>query len=583
MAQKNRTKEIWLIPKRVNLHQTICLIDGIIERKYDGTSWNPQKQNNLGVNLKKWGATKDGKNVSPQAIRTLVASIPQYLGFLYVNTESTPNTICLTEAGMALWHKHKDELIKVPNLVEGKDLLITESEAVLKQMEKLQITNPVINKDCENIYVFPFRFMLKVLLKVGYLDQEEIAYFLFKVRNEDEVDVIVQEIENFRKLPADNRESLINVFKSTHIGNITLVKASSAGYFISLCQITGIMDKLKVTPNNRNGAIAALKINDTYMEYVKEMLNSKYQNTEIYDFEDNLQLWIDYIGDPSRDYPPIDVSVINKANSSFLIQVFKDGACKYDDLIDENGVLQFPMFVNEQYDVRVIDISTGDELDTLTICPTFEQREFEIEGQLSNAVIANETLEDVAKEIIEHCEASNFAGKTLNYLNTLSKVTGIDKTGDKSLRGAYFEYYVYKMLNILKTERVIDEVIWNGKIGKYGLPTQAPGGKTGTPDMVFTIDDLHIVVELTTIKAKSLQFSAEGSSVPDHIRLYKQASGKDVVGVFCAPTIHERNTAAMKSTIAPYGIELHCFTVEKFLAILVKGTRKEIKEVFCIS
>jgi AlwI restriction endonuclease. len=579
MAQKNRSKEIWLIPKRVNLHQTICLIDGIIERKYDGTSWNPQKQNNLGVNLKKWGATKDEKNISPQAIRTLVASIPQYLGFLYVNTESTPNTICLTEAGMALWYKHKDELVKVPNLVDGKDLLITESETVLKQMEKLQITNPIISKDCENIYVFPFRFMLKVLLKVGYLDQEEIAYFLFKVRNEDEVDVIVQEIENFRKLSTENRESLINVFKSTHIGNITLVKASSAGYFISLCQITGIMDKLKVTPNNRDGAIAALKINDTYMRYVEEMLNSKYKNAEIYDFEDNLQLWIDYIGDPSRDYPPIDVSIINKANSSFLIQVYKDGACNYDDLIDENGVLQFPMFVNEQYDVKIIDVSTGDELETLAICPTFEQREFEIEGRLNNAVVANETVEDVAKEIMEHCAATNFAGKTLNYLNTLSKVTGIDKTGDKSLRGAYFEYYVYKMLSILKAEKVVDEVIWNGKIGKYGLPTQAPGGKTGTPDMVFTIDDLHIVVELTTIKAKSLQFSAEGSSVPDHIRLYKQESGKDVVGVFCAPTIHERNTAVMKSTIAPYGIELHCITDKELIELLLTKDREKIKNL----
>ena len=579
MAQKNRSKEIWLIPKRVNLHQTICLIDGIIERKYDGTSWNPQKQNNLGVNLKKWGATKDGKNISPQAIRTLVASIPQYLGFLYVNTESTPNTICLTEAGMALWYKHKDELVKVPNLVDGKDLLITESETVLKQMEKLQITNPIISKDCENIYVFPFRFMLKVLLKVGYLDQEEIAYFLFKVRNEDEVDVIVQEIENFRKLSTENRESLINVFKSTHIGNITLVKASSAGYFISLCQITGIMDKLKVTPNNRDGAIAALKINDTYMRYVEEMLNSKYKNAEIYDFEDNLQLWIDYIGDPSRDYPPIDVSIINKANSSFLIQVYKDGACNYDDLIDENGVLQFPMFVNEQYDVKIIDVSTGDELETLAICPTFEQREFEIEGRLNNAVVANETVEDVAKEIMEHCAATNFAGKTLNYLNTLSKVTEIDKTGDKSLRGAYFEYYVYKMLSILKAEKVVDEVIWNGKIGKYGLPTQAPGGKTGTPDMVFTIDDLHIVVELTTIKAKSLQFSAEGSSVPDHIRLYKQESGKDVVGVFCAPTIHERNTAVMKSTIAPYGIELHCITDKELIELLLTKDREKIKNL----
>lgn len=577
MAQKNRTKEIWLIPKRVNLHQTICLIDGIIERKYDGTSWNPQKQNNLGVNLKKWGATKDGKNISPQAIRTLVASIPQYLGFLYVNTESTPNTICLTEAGMALWHKHKEELVKVPNLVEGKDLLITESEAVLKQMEKLQITNPVINKDCENIYVFPFRFMLKVLMRVGYLDQEEIAYFLFKVRNEDEVDLIVQEIENFRKLSTENRGALINAFKSTHIGNITLVKASSAGYFISLCQITGIMDKLKVTPNNKDGAIAALKINDTYMGYVEEMLNSKYQNTEVYDFEDNLQLWIDYMGDPTRDYPPIDVSIINKANSIFFVQVFKAGVCKYDDLIEVAGVLQFPMFVGEQYDIKIIDVTTGDELETLNICPTFEQREYEIEGKLSEITVISETLEDMAKEIREHCEATNFAGKTLNYLNTLSKITGVDKTNDKSLRGAYFEYYVYKMLSILKSEKVIDDVIWNGKIGKYGLPTQAPGGKIGTPDMVFTIDDLHIVVELTTIKSKSMQFSAEGSSVPDHIRLYKQDSGKDVVGVFCAPTIHERNTAAMKSTIAPYGIELHCITDKELVEILLSDTRESIK------
>lgn len=577
MAQKNRTKEIWLIPKRVNLHQTICLIDGIIERKYDGTSWNPQKQNNLGVNLKKWGATRDGKNISPQAIRTLVASIPQYLGFLYINTENTPNTICLTEAGMALWHKHKDELVKVPNLIKGKNYLITKSEVILKQMEKLQITNPVINKDCENIYVFPFRFMLKVLLKVGYLDQEEIAYFLFKVRNEDEVDVIVREVENFRKLPTEDREALIHAFRKTHIGNITLVKASSAGYFMSLCQITGILDKLKVTPHNREDAIAALKINDAYIEYVEEMLNSKYQNAEIYDFHDNLQLWIEYIGNPDRDYPPIDISIINKTNQKFLVQVWKDEICRYDDLIDEKAILQFPMFVNEEYEVKIIDMQTGAELETLTICPTFEEREFEIRGSFPDTGAEKETLEDLAKEILEHCASSDFTKKTLNYLNTLTKVTGVDRTRDKSLRGAYFEYYVYRMLTILKEEKKIDDVVWNGRVGKYGLPTQAPGGKMGTPDMTFTIDDLHVVLELTTIKAKAMQFSAEGSSVPDHIRLYKQETGKDVTGVFCAPAIHERNTAAMQAAIAPYGIELHCITDRELVDLLTGNTREDMK------
>ena len=110
------------------------------------------------------------------------------------------------------------------------------------------------------------------------------------------------------------------------------------------------------------------------------MLNSKYQNVEVYDFEDNLQLWIDYIGDPSRDYPPIDVSINNRTSSSFLLQVYKDGVCKYDDLINGHCILQFPMFVDEEYELKIIDITSGKQLEMMTICPSFEQREYEIEG-----------------------------------------------------------------------------------------------------------------------------------------------------------------------------------------------------------
>ncbi len=577
MAQKNRTKELWLIPKRVNLHQTVCLIDGMIERNYDGTSWKPQKQNDLGVNLKRWGATKDGKNISSQAIRTLVASIPQYLGFLYVNTEHKPNTICLTEAGRALWDRHRDELVKVPNLKAGKERLLKESDIVLKQMEKLQITNPIINKDCENIGLFPFRFMIKLLLQVGYLDQEEIAYFLFQVRNEDELDQTVEEIESFRRLPDDKRESRINAFRDTHIGSITLVKASSAGYFMSLCQITGIIDRIKITPDNRKTPITALKIRDEYLDYAREMIDSRYKQAEVYDFKDNLQLWIDYMGNPSRDFPPVDVSIVNKTNGKFLVQVYQEGCCKYDDLINEYGILQFPMFVNEQYDIKLLDIVTGGEWKTICVQPSFEQRFFEIEGDLAEYKPEEESLERIADEITAHCEAANFSEKTLNYLNTLYKTTGIDKTNDKSLRGAYLEYYVYRMLGMLREEAVIDDVIWNGRIGKYGLPTQAPGGKTGTSDIIFIIDDFHFVLELTTIKSKSLQFRAEGSSVPDHVRLYRQNSDDPVVGVFCAPIIHERNTAIMQSAIASHGIPLHCICVSELVALLLTRDREEIK------
>ncbi len=113
----------------------------------------------------------------------------------------------------------------------------------------------------------------------------------------------------------------------------------------------------------------------------------------------------------------------------------------------------------------------------MTFALLFEQREYEIDGEFHQAEAANETLEAVAQEIIAHCEAANFAGKTLNYLNTLSKTTDIDKTSDKSLRGAYFEYYVFKMLSLLKRMERLMKSYGNGKIGKYGLPVQAPGGK----------------------------------------------------------------------------------------------------------
>ena len=151
------------------------------------------------------------------------------------------------------------------------------------------------------------------------------------------------------------------------------------------------------------------------------------------------------------------------------------------------------MFVNEEYNVKVIDINTGVELTSMDVVPNFESRLFEIHAENNDDNEKDETIEEIAEDIIEHCSSQNFSGKTLNYISTLNKVLGLDKLNDKSLRGAYFEYYAYKMLLKLLDLKVIDNVIWNGKIGKYGLPTQAPGGKTGTPDIIFTIDDKDYV------------------------------------------------------------------------------------------
>ena len=76
-----------------------------------------------------------------------------------------------------------------------------------------------------------------------------------------------------------------------------------------------------------------------------------------------------------------------------------------------------------------------------------------------------------------------------------------------------------------------------------------------------------IVVELTTIKAKSQQWSAEGASVPDHIRLVEEKyPDKKIFALYLAPIIHEeRVTKGMLSRLKGYDSKLHCLEIEKFL------------------
>lgn len=578
MAQNNRDKELWLVPKRVSLHQTICLIDGIVERNYDGTIWNESKQNNLGVNLKNWGATKDGKNISHQSIRTLLAALPQYLGFVYIDTSTTPHILCVTEAGFKLLDSHKDELKPYKNLKEAKlyDGLIEESDVVLHQMEKLQITNPIIAKDCENILLFPFRFVLKVLFEVGYLDIEEIAMYILRSKNEDELELIVNEINNFRSLTEAERISLVDSFKKTQVGNITLVQAPSARYFISLCETTGLIVTTNIKPNNYHKNNIAIKIKNERADEVAHIVNEKYSFVEPYDFGNNLALWIEYIGNVERLYPPIDVTISNLSDANLFYQVFKDNTLVADGLIKSYNDIKVPMFIEEEYEIKYVDVNTGKIAYEQKVIPTYDKKSF----QVKDLPICgkDDCLDDYIRRIKGLCESKNFDAETLTYLKVLEQYTGLDKSSDKALRGAYLEYDFFKLLQIIEAAGLIENVVWYGKCGKYGLPTAAPGGKMGTPDIRFDVDDVTFILELTTIKAKSAQFSAEASSVPDHIRLYKHSVGnRKVCGIFSAPIIHQRVENTLKA-VAKSDYLVSCITTDDLVEILTGNNRKGIKE-----
>lgn len=577
MAQKQRSKELWLIPKRGNLHQTICLIDGIIKRDYSGTAWNPSKQDNLGVNLKKWGATNDGKNISQQSIRTLVASVPQYLGFVYIDTSvsSSTNTLRLTPAGKKLWDNNHNKLVKLKNLKDDKDKTIQVSDDVLHQMEKLQLTNPIVLKDCENIAVFPFRFLVKLLQKIDYIDQEEIGYYLLRVKEEDLVDTTALEIQNFRELSMQAREKLINNYKETHIGNITLVQAPSAGYFISLCQMTGVIEKIKVQPTNKSTKIAAIKINPKYQVYIEKML-AKYSDVSTFDFKDNLTLWIEYIGEPSREYPPVMYTIISKNDSDVLWLVKKDEIPIYGDLLSKGDTVKLPVFLNEKYTINLYSLTSVEVLEKIDFIAHNKQDQLIISHLGGQQSPVPDTVDFYVRLIQEHCNAKNFSDENLLKLKVIADVFKQDKTNDKQLRGAYLEYYFFKLLVRLEHDGIVDSVIWNGRTGQYGLPVQAPGGTIGTPDIIFKIGDVDFVLELTTIKPKQLQWSAEGASVPDHVIQYAKKTSRKVLGVFSAPVMHSRVVTGMQAAIAQHGLKISCLTIDDLLNIFKELDREKI-------
>jgi hypothetical protein len=569
MAQKNRDKEFWLIPKRANLHQSVVLLKGILESSYNGKTWNGSKQDRLGAYLGKNGATNSGRNITPQALRTLLASIPQYFGFTFINTDTTPNTLFVTKAGNTIV-KELEYLLNnydYSNLREAEkdEGTINYSNTYLKQFLKLQLTNPVILKDCESILVFPLIFTLQVLKKTRYLTYEEIALFIFRSKSQNEIDFVTLEIENFRNLEYKKQLQLVEAFKQTHLGNISLVQAPTTSYYQKLCSYTGLINKSSVTlkSNNEKRKINTIEIISEKESTIDNLL--KDYDFEPYDFKDNLSLWLQYIGNTEVLNTPKDIAILNKTSNEQLVVISENNLIVDGNLINPNDVILFPAIEKNNYKINIYNKIDGSIIETINYIYS-DKEEIEIKN-ISSKNINQLDINDIEKEIIEHINSKDFSDDYLKYILIIGEIVNKNLQKSKNLRGSRLEYLFYKYFEKLENQGIIDEVIWNGKIGQYGIPSPSPGGPTGSPDIILFIEDMIIVVELTTIKAKSQQWSAEGASVPDHIRLVEEKyPDKKIFALYLAPIIHEeRVTKGMLSRLKGYDSKLHCLEIEKFL------------------
>jgi hypothetical protein len=583
MAKTTRTKEIWHIPKRGNVHQTIYMVYVLSWDRFLGKSWSSGKQEALGTEMGKAGLTESGKAITHQSVRTLLANLPKYLGFVYLDESSTPSRIMVTDIGYELIKKHD-----IPNIPKHKKLkayadngdLVETSEIFQKQMSKLIITNPSIRKDCENILVFPFRMTLKVLLKLEYLDMEEIGYILFHTKAEDELDLVVERIKNFRALPPAQRNAEINAYKKTDEGQLTLVKAPTAGYYMYLCTSTGLCNRYRVEVNKtRDKRLSAIKLKDK-TEDMK--IIEKFKDVEIFDFKDDWFLWKEYFANPQRLYPPFNVSILTNNQEDVLVTVMKNDYIYGSEVISkERSTLLVPVFRDEAYKIIGYDLESGKEVYKREVSFSQGQKDYTVDLDMHRHG-PKLTKENVVEKI-EQMFSGKYQGFDKDYskkLEIISAVVGKNYL-DNRRRGGRLEYLFYELLELLKRESIIDEVYWYGGMGKYGICEPAPGGKEGNPDIVFEIDSYMIVLEITAFRGNRAQWnSAEASSVPDHIAKFKRNNpSKNIIGLFTAPSIHHQLEQNLKLNAQKEKVGMifkPCIEFAKYLTTVNKKALKEL-------
>ncbi|MCU0660382.1 MAG: AlwI family type II restriction endonuclease [Candidatus Pacebacteria bacterium] len=551
---RTRSLEIWHIPKRQNIHQIIGSVEILSQDNFNGKSWTSMKQEAFNTLLGRHGLTERGRPLSPSARRTLEALI-KYLGFIVIDNSTTPSTIHVTNAGFELLKKHGSVLGLGKNLKivsdNGKEIL--QSEVVEHQMNKLQISNPVIREDCVNILLFPFRVTLRLLLELQYLSKEELGYIVFSMKKEDEFNLIVEKIKTFRQLPEERRRAEIEAFKSTEIGNLTLVQAPTAGYYIGLCVTTGLCER----------KLGDLYIKDEAKNEVISVLDT-YKNVQPFDFGDNLRLWVEYFGDFNRTHPPLLVEIKTNMSDKCYVRVYNtEGKETSSGVASASSIFNVALFEDEEYKFDFFSFSDA----TL-----FHSEKRKIVSDKIDFILPNtkvnlreeDNQQTLERKILELINSKDYDPLYTHHVSMVSSITGKNDFNTAQLRGGRLEYLFYKLLKTYKDSGQIDDVIWNGRVDDFGIMYPALGGKEGYPDVYFFIKNNVYVLELTTIRANAMQWSAEGASVHDHIMNLQKKIGTQYSthGIFSAPTIAPRVQEMFKHIATKEKIPHHTVSIE---------------------
>ena len=553
----------------------------LVNEGFEGKVWNQGKQEAVATKMRKRRLTK-AKSFSAQSVRTLFANGPKYLGFVYTDADTdsanVQRKIIVTKAGKQL---------AAENLLAGGHYLnldewekyhkLPPSDAISRQLFKLIMNNPIsTNYGVGSLY--PYRNTLKLCQELGYLDKEEIGFLLFAMKSDKDYEDTRDLILEFRTLTPSKRKATIDNYRKSEAGQVTLVKAPTTHYFMSFCKSSGYFSVVEKGISEKF-SLPALQIKNSADA---KALISTFNSSETFEFGSDKSLWIEYFGDISKSLPPREVEIDFSFNKpgEFVVRIQRNSQVASVSSTESTSFSKkVAAFDGDQIELEIY-AGNGEPV---------KSDKFDVEPRKARYALGKFIIDEKAplvfdrstKHLIDclnQVATKGWDDVFLQKLEIYKALTGVDAKNNR-LKGGRLEQLTSHLFENMTADGLIDGFKWYGKVDANDLPSPAPGGKEGNPDLVFEFEDYAAVIELTTIKGTAAQWSSsEAASVPDHIFKYRHSNPKSkIMGFFVAPSIHSRIFSTFKAQASIIKTPIICLKIEEF-AMLALDSRDDLRK-----
>lgn len=564
----------WFVPKRSNVYQALAFL-AVLEKYPRYLNWS-SSQDAITTKMRiDFGGLKN-KTVKQQTSRTMKAMM-KYLGFI----EDDGKRIAITQVGKAFLDAHRGELVnKGHSLANPVKPLISTSDIWKEQMIKLRLTN-IDQPKCEDIELYPFIEILKLLEKLGYIDKEEIAYLIFDTHTNKECQKVIKKITTFRTIKNTTRKKKIDDFKKTSFGKLSLVDAPTSSYFFALCEATGLVERYNQSVVNPGGnkTIPAIRIIPSKAREVSTII-SNYSTPYIKIKHDEKNIWKNYYYNRGINKlekrkiknctaKPIYVYINNLTKTMIAEQQFRIEPKSQEEMYFMD-CFQYEMEVYDFSDVTpVIKKNVINALSTIDIKKT----DFISTSKMSK--------KQIVEEIRELINKSGFTTRIDRQLKMYAKLSGASYPNDtRSYRGAYLEYYFSLLLEAAKKNKKIDSFEASSKVDAYNIPKTV----SSKADFIVQVEAFDIVIETTLLRPNSTKklgraMETEINGAVHHMQDNEQSAkrvSRIARGLFSPSAVDSNTELYVQNLSAGMSVTSKCIDLESLTKLFGDGKRQDI-------